>query len=80
MKKLLTILLLAGLSASAQKLPAKIKIELTDRQFLSLDSAINFANTWTDSKSKSEAFVLRFQPVYDQVRRQMVIDTLKKKP
>ncbi len=82
MKKLLTLtLLIAGLSASAQKLPAKVTITLTDKQVLKIDSAINSGASWTDSKGATQWFGNAFSPFYEQVKKQMVVDTVKvKKP
>jgi len=80
MKKLLTItLLIAGLSASAQKLPAKATIVLTDRQILRMDSAINAASTWTDSKQATSWYSASFTALYEQIRKQMIVDTAKVK-
>ena len=80
MKKLLPLLLLASLGATAQtKLPPKVTINLTDKQVLRIDSAINAATMWTDSKQATQWFAGSFQPFYEQVRKQL--DTVKvKKP
>lgn len=78
MKKSLTlILLLAGLSATAQKLPAKATIVLTDKQVMTIDSAINNTAQMMDSKSQTNRFIMVFQPLYEQIRKQMVVDTVK---
>lgn len=80
MKKSLTlILLLAGLSATAQKLPAKATIVLTDKQVMTIDSAINNTAQMMDSKSQTNRFIIAFQPLYEQIRKQMVVDTVKAK-
>jgi len=81
MKKLFTVsALLFSISAMAQKLPSKVIITLTDKQVLSIDSAINAGQSWTDSKQATQWYGQRFAPFYEQVRKQMVTDTLKKKP
>lgn len=80
MKKLLTICLLtASISASAQKLPSKVTITLTDKQVLRIDSAINAGASWTDSKQATTWFGKAFDPFYEQVRKQMIVDTAKVK-
>jgi len=80
MKKLLTLtLLIVGLSVSAQKLPVKVTITLTDKQVLKIDSAVNAGQSWTDSKQATQWFGNAFSPFYEQVRKQMVVDTAKKK-
>lgn len=82
MKKPLTLLLLiAGLSASAQKLPSKVTVTLTDKQVLTIDSAINVTAQSMDSKSQTNRFIGAFQQLYEEIRKQMVVDTGKvKKP
>jgi hypothetical protein len=82
MRKLLTLtLLIAGLSASAQKLPSKVTITLTDKQVLRIDSAINAGASWTDSKGSTQWYSKAFESFYEQVRKQIIIDTAKvKKP
>ena len=81
MKKLFTLsALLFSISATAQKLPAKVTITLTYKQVLSIDSAINAGQSWTDSKQATQWYGQRFAPFYEQVRKQMIVDTLKKKP
>jgi len=81
MKKLLTICLLtASISASAQKLPSKVTITLTDKQVLRIDSAINAGQSWTDSKGATQWYIKSFEPLYIEVRKLFITDTLKKKP
>ncbi len=81
MKRTFTILLLiAGLSASAQKLPSKVTVTLTWQQFLSIDSALGTAYTWQDSKSQTAAVVKRFEPFYIQVNKQIADSAKIKKP
>lgn len=83
MKKtaILTALIALSITVNAQqaKLPAKLKIDLTDKQVLRIDSAINAAATWTDSKGATNWFTKSFQPLYEQIRSQMILDTVKVK-
>lgn len=85
MKKtiLTTIALGLFLTIKAQepqkKLPTKVTIVLTDKQLLRIDSAINVTASQIDSKSRTEVFVRAFEPLYLQVQKQMVVDSVKKK-
>lgn len=80
MKYILTTLLISSaLFASAQKLPSKVTITLTDRQVLRIDSAIQAASNWTDSKQATQWYIKAFEPFYIEVRRQLTIDTTKVK-
>jgi len=76
----LSIVLFSIAASAQQKLPAKVTITLTDRQVMSIDSAINAGSTWTDSKQATQWYGQRFAPFYEQVRKQMATDTLNKKP
>jgi hypothetical protein len=77
--KLIIPILLCALAGSAQKLPSKVTINLTDKQVLRIDSAIQAASNWTDSKGATQWYIKAFEPFYIEVRRQL--DTVKvKKP
>jgi hypothetical protein len=81
MKKLLiTIAILtASITLKAQQhLPAKVKIELTEKQVMRIDSAINMASNQIDSKQFTLWFGKLFEPIYSQLRQQLVTDTVKK--
>lgn len=83
MKRTIYTIALLGMaiSASAQKLPSKVTITLTDRQVMRMDSAIGAGSNWTDSKQATQWFGNSFAPFYDQVRKQMIVDSVKvKKP
>lgn len=83
MKRTIYTIALLGMaiSASAQKLPSKVTITLTDKQVLRLDSAINAGANFIDSKQATQWFSSSFTPFYEQVRKQMIVDTAKvKKP
>jgi hypothetical protein len=80
MKKLLTITLLsAAMAASGQSkhLAPVSKIELTDKQVLGIDSAINAACANIDSKSLTKFITDRLQPLYRQITEQMIADKPK---
>lgn len=79
-KSILPILLIAGLSASAQKLPEKVTIVLTDKQVLKLDSAIQIISGQLDSKQLTKFLQDAALPVFQQVRAQLVADKPKEQP
>lgn len=76
----LTLALVASASFAQQRLPAKVTLSLTDKQILRIDSAINLGSNSMDSKSQTKWFVESFSEFYNQVRKQMVADTTKKRP
>lgn len=85
MKKIiLTLCLIGSLSAvKAQmkpKLPATVKFVFTERQILTIDSAINTGASWTDSKASTIWYSKAFTPFYEQLNKQLVVDTIKVKP
>lgn len=80
MKYILTTLLISSaLFASAQKLPSKVTITLTNRQILRIDSAIQAGANWTDSKQATNWYQASFADLYAQIRKQMINDTTKVK-
>lgn len=85
MKKatLLFTFLSIGFAASAQTaptkhLPAKVTIALTAQQIMRLDSAAQAINGNIDSKRTTEYILSSFSPIWLQVQKQMVVDTVKK--
>lgn len=58
-------------------IPAKMKIELSDKQFVRIDSAVKTLYNQIDSKSFSQWFINSFDPIYRQM--EMQADTSKKR-
>lgn len=80
MKKLTTLFLLcASIGVSAQKLPSKVTITLTDKQVIRIDSAIRATANMMDSKTMTNNFIKPFDPLYEQINKQMIVDTTKVK-
>lgn len=61
-------------------LPPIIKLTFTAQEVARIDSAILAAGTWTDSKITTQWFGNSFVTFYQQVRKQMVVDSVGKKP
>jgi len=84
MKKLILIptLLLTTTLFAQQHLPAKAGFVLTDKQIMRIDSAINLMANQLDSKQATSWFTKSFEPIYTQVRKQLitVIDSSKRRP
>lgn len=81
-KTIITALLIAAISpafSQQKKLPARVTIVLTEREIVRLDSAVTIGSQWTDSKGATNWFMASFTPVFEQIRKQMVIDTVKVK-
>jgi hypothetical protein len=81
-KTILTTIAILGLLTSVkaqQHLPSKVSMTLTDKQIMRIDSAINLAQGSMDSKSQTNWFSASFVPFYNEVRKQLITDTLKKK-
>lgn len=75
----IALALIVSVKASAQKLPSKVTITLTDRQILRIDSAIKATANMMDSKTMTTNFITPFNPLYEQINKQMIIDTTKVK-
>jgi len=72
------ILVAATCTAFCQTLPKTVKLTLTDKQVMRIDSAINYMANSTDSKAATKWLMGAFEPFYVQVRAQL--DTVKKIP
>jgi hypothetical protein len=75
------ILVVATTAAFAQqkKLPEKVTITLTQQQILKIDSCVRVASSNMDSKRQTEWFISGFTPIYEQVNKQLIIDSVKVK-
>jgi len=60
-------------------LPAKVTITLTAQEALRIDSAVQAGANSFDSKKASQSFGMAFAPFYQQVSRQLVVDSVKVK-
>jgi len=70
--------MLSPLAGRAQILPKTVKLTLTDKQVMRIDSAINYMANSTDSKAATKWLMGAFEPFYVQIRAQL--DTVKVKP
>lgn len=63
--------------AQQKHLPKQVTITLTSQEVMRLDSAVNFASNTIDSKHASQWFQLAFAPFYQQITKQLVVDSVK---
>lgn len=79
-RPLILLALLGSLTAvkAQTKLPTKATITLTDKQVIRIDSAINIAMSRDGSKQFTNWFLQSFNPFYEQIKLQLVVDTAKK--
>ena len=77
-KQLLTIAgLLLAVTLKAQTLPKEVVIKLTDKQVLRLDSAVCIVSSQIDSKSLTQYLNSAIEPIFNQVRLQLVAEKPK---